>query len=303
MEGKAALFKVFGGVNAFPICLDTKDTEEIIKACKQLAPGFGGINLEDISSPRCVEIERRLIDELDIPVFHDDQHGTAVVTLAALRNALKLVGKEMGDIRIAISGAGAAGAAITSLLQAVGAKHIVICDRKGIICDVPRDSGNIVKEWLSENTNPERVQGSLSDALVGADVFIGVSAADILNEDDIKNMADDAIVFAMANPDPEISPDIAARHARVVATGRSDYPNQINNVLCFPGLFKGVFDVHARVINEEMKIAAANAIADVISDAELNPDYIIPSVFDKRVAEAVAKAVASTAEATGASRK
>ncbi|HBO43793.1 MAG TPA: NAD-dependent malic enzyme [Planctomycetaceae bacterium] len=303
MEGKAALFKVFGGVNAFPICLDTKNTEEIIKACKQLAPGFGGFNLEDISSPRCVEIEQRLIDELDIPIFHDDQHGTAVVTLAALRNALKLVGKDMDKIRITINGAGAAAYAITRLLQAVGAKHIVLCDRKGIICDVPSDGANLVKKWLAENTNPERLQGGLDDAMVGADVFVGVSAADVLSLDSVKKMADNAIVFAMANPDPEIDPDLAARHARVVATGRSDYPNQINNVLCFPGLFRGVFEVHARVINDEMKIAAADAIAGVVAADELRPDYVIPSVFDKRVAEAVARAVASAAEATGAARR
>ncbi|NLE39828.1 MAG: NAD-dependent malic enzyme [Pirellulaceae bacterium] len=303
MEGKAALFKVFGGVNAFPICLDTKDTEEIIKACKQLAPGFGGFNLEDISSPRCVEIEQRLIDELDIPIFHDDQHGTAVVTLAALRNALKLVGKQMEDIRITISGAGAAAYAIARLLQAVGAKHIIVCDRNGVIPAEAKDGSNPVKRWFAEHTNFDQCRGRLSDAMVGADVFIGVSAANVLSLDAVRQMADNAIVFAMANPDPEIDPDLAATHARVVATGRSDYPNQINNVLCFPGLFRGVFEVHARVINDAMKIAAADAIAGVVAVEELRPDYIIPSVFDKRVAEAVARAVATAAEATGAARR
>lgn len=302
MEGKAALFKVFGDVNAFPICLDTQDTEEIIKVCKQLAPGFGGINLEDISSPRCVEIEQRLIDELDIPVFHDDQHGTAVVTLAALRNAMKVVNKQIENIRVTINGAGAAGAAITQLLQEVGVRHVVVCDRTGIIHRGRNENMNVVKRWLAENTNPEQIEGSLSDAMVGADVFVGVSAADVLTLDDVKRMANDAIVFAMANPDPEIDPELAATHARVVATGRSDYPNQINNVLCFPGLFRGIFEVHARLINNTMKIAAANAIAEVISDEELSAEYIIPSVFDKRVAEAVARAVASAAEATGAAR-
>jgi len=295
MEGKAALFKVFGGVDAFPICLDTQDPDRIVEVVKLLAPTFGGINLEDISSPRCVDIEERLIEELDIPVFHDDQHGTAVVVLAALTNALKLVKKEMSRIRIAINGAGAAGAAIAKLLQSVGARHIVVCDRTGIIYDGRGGNMNRVKQWLAENTNSQGLRGSLSDAVVGADVFIGVSSANVLAVEDVKHMAPEAIVMAMANPDPEIDPDLAAAHARIVATGRSDYPNQINNVLCFPGLFRGLFDVRARRISEAMKIAAARAIAEVIPESELAPDYIIPSVFDRRVAPAVAAAVAEEA--------
>ncbi|MBN1588233.1 MAG: NAD-dependent malic enzyme [Pirellulales bacterium] len=302
MEGKAALFKVFGGVNAFPICLDTQDTEEIIKACKLLQPTFGGINLEDISSPRCVEIEQRLIDELEIPVFHDDQHGTAVVVLAALTNALKVVDKRIGDIRVTINGAGAAGAAVARLLQSVGVERIVVCDRSGIIYHGRDGNMNVVKQWLAENTNSERLEGSLSDAMNGADVFVGVSVADVLSAEDVKRMAKDAVVFALANPDPEIDPQVAADHARVVATGRSDYPNQINNVLCFPGLFRGVLDVHARLITDRMKIAAAKAIADVIPESGLTNDYIIPSVFDERVAVAVARAVSAAAEVDAAAR-
>ncbi|HLA85179.1 MAG TPA: NAD-dependent malic enzyme [Thermoguttaceae bacterium] len=296
MEGKAVLFKVFGGVNAFPICLATQDPDEIVRTVKLLAPTFGGINLEDISSPRCVEIEQRLIEELEIPVFHDDQHGTAVVVLAALTNALKVVGKTMENIRITISGAGAAGAAITRLLQQVGVRHVVVCDRSGTIYRGRDGNMNVVKQWLAENTNPEQVRGTLGDAMKGADVFIGVSSADVLTEDDVRSMAPDAVVFALANPDPEIDPALAAKYARVVATGRSDYPNQINNVLCFPGLFRGVFEVRARRITDRMKIAAALAIAEVVSSDELTADHIIPSVFDRRVGEAVARAVAAAAE-------
>jgi len=303
MEGKAALFKVFGGVNAFPICLDTQDPDRIVEAVKLLEPTFGGINLEDISSPRCVEIENRLIEELEIPVFHDDQHGTAVVVLAALTNALKVVAKRVGDIRVAINGAGAAGAAVARLLQSVGVEQIVVCDRSGIIYNGRGGNMNVVKEWLAENTNPERLQGNLSDAVAGADVFIGVSSADVLSAADVHRMAPNAIVFALANPDPEIDPDVAATCARVVATGRSDYPNQINNVLCFPGLFRGVLDVRARRITDRMKIAAARAIADVIPESELTPEYIIPSVFDRRVADAVARAVSAAAEVNGITRK
>jgi malate dehydrogenase (oxaloacetate-decarboxylating) len=297
MEGKAALFKVFGGVDAFPICLDTQDPDRIVDICKALEPTFGGINLEDISSPRCVDIEERLIEAVNIPVFHDDQHGTAVVVLAALENALKIVEKDITKIRVAINGAGAAGAAITKLLQAVGASHIILCDRSGIIYRGREANTNRVKQWLAENTNKEGRRGRLSDAVVGADVFIGVSSANVLSLGDVKRMAKSAVVFALSNPDPEIDPDLAAAHARIVATGRSDYPNQINNVLCFPGLFRGLFDARARRITDRMKIAAARAIAGVIPEKELRPDYIIPSVFSHQVAPAVARAVAATVEA------
>jgi malate dehydrogenase (oxaloacetate-decarboxylating) len=295
MEGKALLFKEFGGVDAFPICLDTQDVDEIIETCIRLAPTFGGINLEDISAPRCVEIEERLIPQVDIPVFHDDQHGTAVVALAALENALKVVGKNLADVRIVINGAGAAGTAIAKLLLSVGAGHIVVCDRQGAISDDARSDRHPLKRWIAEHTNEEKQTGTLSDVMRGADVFIGVSAADVLTENDVKSMAKDGIVFALANPDPEISPELAAPHCKVVATGRSDYPNQINNVLCFPGLFKGVLDVRASRITEEMKVAAARAVAAVIAENELSADYVIPSVFDRRVADAVASAVSTAA--------
>ena len=297
MEGKCMLFKDFGGVDAFPICLDTQDVEEIVRTCILLAPTFGGINLEDISSPRCVDVEERLIEALDIPVFHDDQHGTAVVTLAALHNALKVVGKKLSDVRIAIAGAGAAGVAIAKLLKSEGARQIAVCDRKGIVTRVT--DGNRVKQWIVENTNPEKVTGKLSDAVRGADVFIGVSGPNVLTVDDVKQMAKDPIVFAMANPDPEIAPELAMPYAKVVATGRSDYPNQINNVLCFPGLFRGTLDVRARRVTESMKIAAAHAIAQIIPEDQIRPDYIVPSVFDTRVAAAVAKAVSKAAVEAG----
>lgn len=302
MEGKCMLFKEFGGVDAFPICLDTQDVDELVDTCKYLAPTFGGFNLEDISSPRCVEIEERLTEMLDIPVFHDDQHGTAVVATAGLQNALKIVGRKLDDIRVVISGAGAAGAAIAKLLVSLGCHQIVACDRSGAI-DRRRSTGdNPVKRWLAENTNPENQSGSLSEVLRGADVFIGVSGPGVLQAEDVKSMSSDAMVFAMANPQPEIDPEAAAPYAKVIATGRSDYPNQINNVLCFPGLFRGMLDVRARRVTESMKIAAVRAIADVISDSELRPDYIVPSVFDRRVAVNVATAVAKAAKEAGVAR-
>lgn len=303
MEGKALLFKEFGGVDAFPICLDTQDVDEIVETCVRLAPTFGGINLEDISAPRCVEIEERLIPRVDIPVFHDDQHGTAVVTLAALENSLKVVGKDLHEVRIVINGAGAAGTAIARLLLSLGAANLIMCDRQGAIFDDASNQRNPLKQWIARHTNSEKQQGMLSQIVRGADVFIGVSAGGVLAEEDVKQMARDAIVFALANPDPEISPELAAPHCRVVATGRSDYPNQINNVLCFPGLFKGVLEVRASRITEEMKVAAARAIAGVISETELSPGYIIPSVFDRRVAEAVAAAVSQAALEAGVARR
>ncbi len=303
MEGKAMLFKEFGGVDAFPICLDTQDTQQIIETVRFLAPTFGGINLEDISSPRCVEIEQRLIEELEIPVFHDDQHGTAIVVLAALFNSLKIIDKNMADLRVAISGAGAAGAAIAKLLMSVGVRQIMCCDRKGAIHRGRSFQGNAVKQWLAENTNPENLSGSLDRAVRGADLFIGVSAADVLSVEALKTMAAKAIVFGLANPDPEIDPDLALPHAKIVATGRSDYANQINNVLCFPGLFRGLLDVRARRVTNEITIAAARAIADVIPEEELIPQYIIPSVFDRRVASSVAKAVSEAAIESGVARR
>jgi malate dehydrogenase (oxaloacetate-decarboxylating) len=299
MEGKAVLFKEFGGVDAFPICLDTQETEKIIETCVLLAPGFGGINLEDIAAPRCVEIEQRLAARLDIPVFHDDQHGTAVVVLAALRNALRVVGKELAGIRVTISGAGAAGIAVATLLRSVGTRQIVLCDRHGAIHRGRTCGMNPLKEWLAENTNPERLAGPLGKVIAGSDVFIGVSGPDVLKVDDIRAMAADPVVFALANPDPEIDPDLAAPYAAVLATGRSDYPNQINNVLCFPGLFRGVLDVRAREINEEMKLAAAQAIAAAVAKNELGPEYVIPSVFHPTIFKNVARDVAAAAIRTG----
>ena len=303
MEGKAMLFKDFGGVDAFPICLATQDVEEIIETVKRLEPTFGGINLEDISSPRCIEIERRLNAAMSIPVFHDDQHGTAIVVLAGLTKALELVKKSIESVRIVINGAGAAGAAIADLLGLAGAKEIIVCDRKGAIHQGRTEGMNPVKDHLAQTTNSGGVSGVLPEVIENADVFIGVSSADVLTVDDIKNMADDPIVFAMANPDPEIKPELADEHVAVMATGRSDYPNQINNVLCFPGLFRGVLDVRASDINEPMKLAAAKAIADIIDPSELCADYIIPSVFDKRVAKAVAAAVSKSAHETGVARR
>jgi malate dehydrogenase (oxaloacetate-decarboxylating) len=303
MEGKAALFKAFGGVDAFPICLDTKDAGEIVEVVKAIAPGFGGINLEDISSPRCFEIEQRLIDELDIPVFHDDQHGTAIVVLAALLNACRLTGRKLEDLGVAIVGAGAAGVAVGKILMNAGVSSIVACDREGAIHtgrpDFEDGSINPVKAWLAENTNPQGRTGSLLDVLEGTDLFIGLSGPGILEAKDIARMNPDPFVFAMANPTPEVSPEDAAPYVRVMATGRSDYPNQINNVLAFPGIFRGAFDVRAPKITEEMKMAAAYGIASVVSDEELREDYIIPSVFNPDVCPAVARAVAEEAQREG----
>lgn len=302
MEGKAMLFKEFGKLDAFPICLDTKDTEEIIKAVKYIAPVFGGINLEDISAPRCFEIEERLKKELDIPVFHDDQHGTAVVVLAALINALKIVNKKMEDLKVIVTGVGAAGVACSKILMHAGVKNIIGFDRTGAIYKGRKDM-NFMKQWFAEHTNPTNFQGSVKDALEGADLFMGLSGPGPIEAIDLKKMARDPIVFAMANPTPEVMPEDAAPYVRIMATGRSDYPNQINNVLCFPGIFRGALDCHATDINEEMKLAAAHAIASVISDSELNEDYIIPGVFNPKVVELVAKAVVKAAEKTGVARK
>src|SRR5690625_2619729 len=298
MEGKAVLFKQFANVDAWPVALDTTDTDEIVQIVKAIAPAYGGINLEDISAPRCFEIEARLREELDIPVFHDDQHGTAIVTQAALNNALKVVGKKIEDIRIVVSGVGAAGHAIIRLLQASGAQHILAAGRDGVLepNTTQRDEH---RQWLADNTNKEGYSGSLKEAMVGADVFIGVSAPNLLDERDVAAMNDDAIVFAMANPDPEILPTDASKHAAVVATGRSDFPNQINNVLAFPGLFRGLLDAGASNITEDMLVAAADAISETITEDELNPSYIIPSVFNTNVSPAVAQAVAEVAERNG----
>lgn len=295
MEGKAVLFKNFGGVDAFPICLDSTDTEEIIKAVKMIAPTFGGINLEDIAAPKCFEIERRLEEELDIPVFHDDQHGTAIVTTAALINALKVVNKNMEDIKVVINGPGSAGTAIAKMLMHAGVKSMLMCDRKGILWE-GRDGVVGHKLELARSTNPEGVKGGLAEAMVGADVFVGVSSAGLLTPEIVKTMAKDPIVFAMANPLPEIMPEEAmAAGVKVMGTGRSDFPNQINNVLAFPGLFRGALDARARNITYEMKLAAAYAIAGIITEEEISPDYIIPSPFDKRVAKEVAEKVKAAA--------
>ena len=303
MEGKAMLFKEFAGIDAFPICLDTKDVDEIVRTVKAIAPGFGGINLEDISAPRCFEVEARLKKELDIPVFHDDQHGTAVVVLAALINALKVVGKQISDIKIVVSGTGAAGTACTKMLMQAGARNIIGCDIGGAVYRGRTEHMNAALQWYAEHTNPENLQGKLNDVIAGADVFIGVSAPNILSVEAVQTMAPDSIVFALANPTPEIMPEDAALYAKVVATGRSDYPNQINNVLCFPGIFRGALDSRATDINEEMKLAAAYAIASSINEAELQPDYIIPSVFNRRVVGLVASAVEEAARRTGVARK
>ena len=303
MEGKVMLFKEFGGVDAFPICLSTKDPGEIVRTIKLISTVFGGIILEDISAPRCFEIEEQLKKELDIPVFHDDQHGTAVVVLAALTNALKIVGKRMQDIKVVVSGVGAAGVACSKILMAAGAQNVVGCDRGGAIYRGRREHMNGPKEWYAENTNPNGERGSLRDAMKGADVFLGVSAPGVIGVEDVKKMAERPIVFAMANPTPEIMPEVAGPHVAVMATGRSDYPNQINNVLCFPGIFRGALACRASSINEEMKLAAANAIAGIIPEDELLPEYIVPSVFDRRVAEAVARAVEEAAYRTGVARR
>jgi malate dehydrogenase (oxaloacetate-decarboxylating) len=295
MEGKAMLFKEFGNVDAYPICLGTQDSEEIIRAVKWIAPGFGGINLEDISAPRCFEIEQRLRAELDIPVFHDDQHGTAVVVLAATFNALKLAKRDLGRTRIVIQGAGAAGVAVARMLRAAGAREIVCCDRQGIIGRHRLPGLDPSKAWLAEHTNPHRITGDIVEASTGAHLYIGVSGPGAFPVRALRRMARDPIVFALANPVPEIMPDEAERHARIVATGRSDYPNQINNVLAFPGIFRGALDAGAREITEEMKLAAAQAIAGAIAKDELSEEYIVPSVFNKQVAQQVARAVEAAA--------
>ena len=302
MEGKCALFKSFGGVDAFPLCIRSKDVDEIVNTVKLLAGSFGGVNLEDISAPRCFEIERRLKECCDIPIFHDDQHGTAVVVLAAMINALKVVGKDIKDIKVVTSGAGAAGIAIIKLLVSMGLKNVIMCDRQGAIYE-GRDGLNFEKIEMAKITNREKVSGSLADVIKGADVFIGVSAPGTVTKEMVATMAPKAILFPMANPNPEIVPDEAkAGGAAVVGTGRSDYPNQINNVLAFPGIFRGALDVRARDINDEMKVAAAYAIASLVSDDELNAEYIIPNAFDPRVGQTVAKAVSEAAIKTGVNR-
>jgi malate dehydrogenase (oxaloacetate-decarboxylating) len=290
MEGKAALFKRFAGIDAWPICLDTQDTDEIVAAVRAIAPAWGGINLEDISAPRCFEVERRLRDLLDIPVFHDDQHGTAIVVLAALTNALRVVGKQLDTVRIAMAGAGAAGSAVLRLLLLSGAKDVVVCDDQGAV-HRGRPGMDDSLRWIAENTNPHDYAGDLAGAVRGTDVFIGLSVPGILTGDDIAAMNSQSIVFALANPDPEVDPDAAAEHAAVVATGRSDYPNQINNVLAFPGVFRGLLDAQSRTVTDHMLLAAAQALASVVSADELGPNYIIPSVFHADVATVVAAAV------------
>jgi malate dehydrogenase (oxaloacetate-decarboxylating) len=302
MEGKSALFKQFANIDAFPICLDTKDVDEIVETVVRIAPVFGGINLEDISAPRCFEVEQRLIERLDIPVMHDDQHGTAVVILAALINAAKVVGKNLSDLQIVVSGSGAAGTATIKMLLEAGVRDVIPVDRNGAINREERYD-NAHWRWLAEHTNRENRRGSLADVLRGSDVFLGVSAPGILKPSDIEGMARDPIVFAMANPTPEIMPDVAAPVAAVVATGRSDFPNQVNNLLAFPGIFRGALDVRARRITEKMKIAAAYAIASMVTDEERGAEYIIPSVFDPRVVDAVAKAVATAAVDGGVARR
>ncbi len=303
MEGKCVLFKAFGDVDAFPLCIKSKDVDEIVNTIYMISGSFGGVNLEDISAPRCFEIERKLKEKCDIPIFHDDQHGTAVITLAGLNNAMKLVKKEKSQVKIVMNGAGAAAISIAKLLLKAGYKNITLCDRHGAIYEGRPDGMNPVKEEMSKITNLEKKAGSLAETLKGADVFIGVSAPKMVTKEMVESMAKDAVIFACANPVPEIYPDEAKEGgAKVVATGRSDFPNQINNVLAFPGIFRGAFDVRAKDINDEMKIAAADALANLITDEELSPDYIIPKAFDKRVGPAVAKAVAEAARKTGVAR-
>jgi malate dehydrogenase (oxaloacetate-decarboxylating) len=303
MEGKCVLFKEMAGVDAFPLCLATKDVDEIVMIVKAVSPVFGGINLEDISAPRCFEIEERLQRDLDIPVFHDDQHGTAVVVLASLLNALKITKKKLSDVRIVVAGAGASGIATAKLLMKEGAKNIVACDRAGALYQGRKENMNSMKEWFAKNTNPKKMRGTLADALRGADVLIGLSGPGVVSLKDVKGMAKDPIVFAMANPVPEIQPEEAAGFVRVMATGRSDYPNQINNSLCFPGFFRGMLDVRAKGVRDEMKLAAAHALAGLVSKDELSEEYIIPSMFDRRVAETVASAVAESAVKVGVARR
>ena len=304
MEGKCVLFKAFGNVDAFPLCIKSKDVDEIVNTIYLISGSFGGVNLEDIAAPRCFEIEKRLKEKCDIPIFHDDQHGTAVITLAGLKNALKVVGKELTGIRIAVNGAGAAAISITRLLLSAGDRDVTLCDRSGIIYKGRAEGMNEIKKEMAEVTNPRGLKGTLADAVAGADVFIGVSAPGVLTQEMVKAMARDAVIFACANPTPEIFPDEArTAGARVIATGRSDFPNQINNVLAFPGIFRGTFDVRASDINDEMKIAAAEALAGLISEEELNEDYIIPAAFDPRVGQAVAEAVAEAARKSGVARR
>jgi len=303
MEGKAALFREFAGVDAFPICLDTQNPNEIVRTAKLIAPGFGGINLEDISAPRCFEIEDRLQKEVDIPVFHDDQHGTAVVVLAALLNALRIVKKRLRDLKIVVSGVGASGVACTKILLAMGASNIIGLDTHGVLFRGRKTNMNPTKEWYAQATNPRNLTGNILDVMGGVDMYLGLSGPGTLPLKAVKKMARNPIIFAMANPIPEILPEEAARHVRVMATGRSDYPNQINNVLCFPGFFRGLLDARASHVNQAMKIAAAKAIASLVSPRELSEEYIIPSVFDARVAPAVAAAVAKAAYHTGAARR
>ena len=306
MEGKAMLFKEFADVDAFPICLDTRDPDQIVNAVRPLAPTFGGINLEDISAPRCFGIEQRLKEDLDIPVFHDDQHGTAVVTMAALFNGLKIVGKRLEDLRVLVVGLGAAGVAVTKMMLESGVTRVIGCDRQGAISTEREDyvNGDMsdIKRWYAENSNPDQLQGGPADVIDGCDLFIGVSGPGIIEAEDLARMADDAIVFAMANPNPEVMPEEAGPHVRIMATGRSDYPNQINNVLCFPGIFRGALDAGAPRITEEMKLAAAKGIAGVVAPDDLSEDYIIPSVFDRDVAPAVADAVVDEARRAGVAR-
>ena len=303
MEGKAMLFKELAGVDAFPVCLNTKEPDKIVETVKLIAPSFGGINLEDISAPRCFEVEERLRKELDIPVFHDDQHGTAVVVAGALLNALKIVGKDIRKLKVVVSGVGAAGTAVVKMLLALGARNIVGVDEHGTLYRGRPVGMDFMKTWVAGATNPQNVQGKMADAIKGADVFIGLSVPRVLTVRDVKSMARERIVFAMANPVPEIQPEEVERHVRVMATGRSDYPNQINNVLCFPGLFRGLLDSRARLVNDEMKVAAAHAIASCVGRTELGPEYIIPSVFNKKVAPAVAREVAKAAQRTGVARR
>jgi len=303
MEGKCQLFKEFGGVDAFPICLNTKDPHEIVQTIKNISVAFGGINLEDISAPRCFEIEDRLKEEVDIPVFHDDQHGTAVVVLAALINALKIVGKRIEDVKVVVNGIGAAGVACSKIVMAAGVSKIVGCDTTGAIYEGRRENMNWVKDWYARNTNPKNEKGNVHDVIKKADVFFGLSAPGIINQDDLRNMNADPIVFAMANPIPEIMPEDAAGLVAVMATGRSDYPNQINNVLCFPGIFRGALNCRASRITESIKLAAADAIAGIIGPDELHPDYIIPSVFDRRIGDAVAAKVEEAAYEAGVARR
>jgi malate dehydrogenase (oxaloacetate-decarboxylating) len=302
MEGKAMLFKEFAGVDAFPICLDVASTDDLVATVERIAPVFGGVNLEDIAAPECFEVEERLKASLDIPVFHDDQHGTAVVVLAALENALKVVDKRMDELKVVMAGVGAAGVAITKILLSAGCKNVIGVDRKGAIYE-GRSDLNPAKQWMAENTNPEERRGALHEVMPGADVFIGVSGPGLLVRDDLRAMHRDPIVFALANPDPEITPEEAEGLATVIATGRSDYPNQINNVLCFPGIFRGALDAGATTITENMKLAAADAIASSVPDEELSPGYVVPSVFNRRVAEMVASAVAAAARADGVLRQ